>query len=230
MKISETFDLDSGKIGKIYFCSDLHYNHENVINFGDRPFSNVHEMNKSIMEELRSTLQPEDILFTLGDDFWKMKENEIIYLLDTLPTKNLYKLMGNHDKYGYYWCGGNVGKKYKMIADILDITVKYQGKIYSLVLCHYPIYDFNKMYHGGLHLFGHVHGGLDEEFRNNPRLMVDVGYDGEFARDLGTFLISFEDVLNYFDNKTGGLDYDTSGRRKYKSSVEGYDKGEGLQQ
>ena len=224
MKISEIFDLDSGKIGKIYFCSDLHYNHSNVIGFGHRPFDNVVDMNRSIMTTLRDTLKPEDILFTLGDDFWKMKEKDIIYLLDTLPTTNLYKIMGNHDKYGYYWCGGSVGKKYKFVADILDINVKYQEKVYSLVLCHYPIYDFNKMYHGGLHLFGHVHGGLDEEFETNPRLMVDIGYDGELAKGLGSFLISFEDIIEYFNNKTGGVDFDTWGRKNYKSSVEGYEK------
>ena len=228
MKIGEVFDLDSGNIGKIYFCSDLHYNHENVIDFGHRPFSNVGEMNRSILKELKEKLNPDDILFTLGDDFWRMKENDIIRILNSLPTNNLYKLMGNHDKYGYYWCGGNVGKKYKMIADILDINVKYQGRVYSLVLCHYPIYDFNKMYHGGLHLFGHVHGGLDEEFENNPRLMVDVGYDGELANELGTFLISFEDILDYFSNKTSGVDFDTWGRRNYKSSVKGYESTENL--
>jgi len=224
MKIGEVFNLDSGKIGKIYFCSDLHYNHLNVIKFGSRPFDDLEAMNRSIMTTLRDTLKPEDILFTLGDDFWKMKENDILYLLSTLPTTNLYKVMGNHDKYGYYWCGGAVGKKYKIVADILDIVVKYQGVEYNLNLCHYPIYDFNKMYHGGLHLFGHVHGGLDAEFKNNPRLMVDVGYDGELAKGLGTFLISFEDILKYFMQKTGGLDFDTWGRKNYKSSVEDYNK------
>ena len=24
---------------KLYFCSDIHYNHENAISFGNRPFS-----------------------------------------------------------------------------------------------------------------------------------------------------------------------------------------------
>ena len=159
MKISEVFNLDSKKTsGKLYFCSDIHYNHENVIKFGNRPFSTVSEMNESILAEFQNKLQPDDILFTLGDDFWRMKEAEIIKIIDTLPTKNLYKLMGNHDKYGYYMCGGAVGKKYKVLADIIDMSVKYNDNIYSLTLCHYPIYDFNKMYHGALHLFGHVHG------------------------------------------------------------------------
>ena len=225
MKISEVFDLDSKKFEgkKLYFCSDIHYNHENAISFGKRPFSNVDDMNKSILDEFQNKLNSGDILFTLGDDFWRMKESSICKIIDSLPTKNLYKIVGNHDKYGYYWCGGEAGKRYKMLADILDISVKYQGTTYSIVLAHYPIYDFNKMYHGGIHLFGHVHGNLDDEFESNPRLMVDVGYDGKLAKRVGSFLISFEDVLDYFLDKTGGLDFDAWGRKNYKSTVKGYE-------
>lgn len=223
MKISNVFNLDDGSIGKIYFMSDIHYNHENVINFGNRPFSSVSEMNKYILDTIHNTIKPEDVLFTLGDDFWRMKQDDVSRIVDSIPTKNIYKIMGNHDKYGYYMCGGEVGKKYKIIADILDIVVRKNEIDYPIVLCHYPIYDFNKMYHGGIHLFGHVHGNLDEEFETNPRLMVDVGFDSVLSREVGTFLITFEDVLNYFYRKTGGIDFDRWGRMNYKSTVKGYE-------
>ena len=224
MKISEVFDLDAKRMeGKhIYFCSDLHYNHKNAISFGNRPFNDVSEMNNSILNEIQSTITPGDILFTLGDDFWEVKENDIINILDSIPTTKLYKIMGNHDKYGYYMGGGKVGKKYKVLADLLDISIKKDGAIYNLALCHYPIWDYNRMFHGALHLFGHVHGNLDEELRDNPKLMVDVGYDGQLAKRAGSFLIKFEDILDYFFEKTGGLDFDTWGRRNYKSTVKGY--------
>lgn len=224
MKISNVFNLDDGSIGNIYFMSDIHYNHENAISFGNRPFTNVSEMNKYILDTIHNTLKPEDVLFTLGDDFWKMKQNDVSRIIDSIPTKNIYKIMGNHDKYGYYMCGGEVGKKYKVVADILDIVVR-KGEIdYPVVLCHYPIYDFNKMYHGGIHLFGHVHGNLDQEFETNPRLMVDIGFDSVLTREIvGTFLITFEDILNYFYKKTGGIDFDRWGRMNYKSTVKGYE-------
>ena len=106
MKIPNVFDLDNDKsLGKIYFMSDIHYNHENAINFGQRPFENVLEMNKYIMETIQNTLKPEDVLFTLGDDFWRMKLPDVSRLIDSFPTKKIYKIMGNHDKYGYYMCG-----------------------------------------------------------------------------------------------------------------------------
>lgn len=228
MKLQNTFNLDSHKTsGKLYFMSDTHYNHQNVIAFGSRPFENVQEMNKQILDTLYDTLKPEDTLITLGDDFWCVKAPDICRIIDSLPTKNLYKIMGNHDKYGYYMNGGPVGKRYKVLADLLDITVTKDSKTYSVSLCHYPIYDFNHMYRGGIHLFGHVHGSLDEELKTNPRLMVDVGYDGALAKRVGSFLISFEDILDYFYEKTGGLSFDAWGRQNYKSSVRGYNNEDG---
>ncbi len=222
MKIGEVFDYDSLP-GKIYFCSDMHYGHENVISFGNRPFSSVEEMDKSILQELKTKLTPDDILFTLGDDFWKMKANSIYWILDNvIPTNKIYKIVGNHDKYGYYIRGGALEKKFKAIGDIMDIGIKKENQLYHVVLCHYPIYDFNMMYHGGIHLFGHVHGSLDDEMSKNPRLMVDVGYDGQLAKRCGSFLISFDEILDYFYEKTGGIDFDTWGRKNYHSTVQDY--------
>ncbi len=105
MRLKETLDLDTMS-GNIYFMSDIHYNHENAISFGNRPFNNVSSMNKYILDTIKETLKPEDILFTLGDDFWKMKIQDRKTILESVPTKNIHKIMGNHDKYGYYWCGG----------------------------------------------------------------------------------------------------------------------------
>lgn len=220
MKTKDVFDLDVMK-GNIYFMSDIHYNHENVISFGNRPFKCVSDMNEYILKTIKETLKPEDILFTLGDDFWRLKEQEVENIMKQIPTQKIHKIMGNHDKYGFYW-GGRIGKMCLTVSDILDIIVRKNEKNYSLSLCHYPIYDFNHMYHGGLHLFGHVHGSLDDEFEDNPRLMVDIGFDGALAKELGTFLISFDQILDYFYKKTGGIDFDKWGRQNYKSSVKGY--------
>ena len=94
MKIPNTFNLDSHKSsGKLYFTSDVHYNHQNVISFGSRPFANVRDMNKYIIDTLHNTLKPEDTLITLGDDFWCVKAEEICKIIDSLPTKKLYKII-----------------------------------------------------------------------------------------------------------------------------------------
>jgi calcineurin-like phosphoesterase family protein len=51
MKIKKPFTTAGS--GKIYFISDLHYGHENVIKYDSRPFKDVTEMNNYILEELK---------------------------------------------------------------------------------------------------------------------------------------------------------------------------------
>ena len=53
MKIKKPFTTAGS--GKIYFISDLHYGHENVIKYDSRPFKDVTEMNNYILEELKKT-------------------------------------------------------------------------------------------------------------------------------------------------------------------------------
>ena len=56
MKIKEAFNIGEGH-GRLWFMSDLHYNHANVIKFNKRPFETVEEMNEYIEEELAVKVQ-----------------------------------------------------------------------------------------------------------------------------------------------------------------------------
>ena len=65
MKLKKLFDL-SEIPGQIYFMSDLHYNHENIMYMGDgRGFDSLEVMNAYILNTLRGTLTPDDIVFDL---------------------------------------------------------------------------------------------------------------------------------------------------------------------
>ena len=52
---------------KIFFTSDLHIGHRNVIKFSNRPFVDVKEMNQVILNNINSTVAENDYLFMLGD-------------------------------------------------------------------------------------------------------------------------------------------------------------------
>lgn len=62
MKIKKPFTTAGS--GKIYFISDLHYGHENVIKYDSRPFKDVTEMNNYILEELKKKLKKK-ILYSI---------------------------------------------------------------------------------------------------------------------------------------------------------------------
>ena len=96
MIIKPSIDLDgSSKNQRIFFMGDLHYGHSNVIRFDNRPFSTTEEMNQYIETGLKTSLTKDDIVFDLGDMFWKSRDNEIKQVLDQISTKKLYKIIGN---------------------------------------------------------------------------------------------------------------------------------------
>ena len=61
-------DLQAGQ--KIWFTSDLHLGHRNVIRFCNRPFADEKGMGKSLIENWNNTVGDNDIVFALGDTFW----------------------------------------------------------------------------------------------------------------------------------------------------------------
>ena len=52
---------------KVYFTSDTHFNHANIIGFCSRPFKNVNEMNETLIANWNRVVGVDDIVFHLGD-------------------------------------------------------------------------------------------------------------------------------------------------------------------
>lgn len=204
MKITEAFQT---KKNKLWFMSDLHYNHENVIKFNRRPFENVKEMNWHIEQELITKVGPGDILFDMGDLFWKTDETTMKNVISLASPKEWYKILGNHDNYNVYR-KSYIGTLFTLLSDILEINVDHEGRNYRLTLCHYPMISWNGKARGTLMIHGHCHGNIDNINTESTDLRVDVGFDGALAKKTGSFLISFEDILEYMKEKAGGsLDF-----------------------
>lgn len=208
MRIKEAFDLRTMK-GTIFFMSDLHYNHTNVLKLSKRDdFCDIWAMNSYIENELKK-VGPDDVVFDLGDMMWKVQTGDAMNLLQSIPSKNLYKVVGNHDAYNFYrGSQPALGKYFKIIADILDITVvDMDGTVIPIVLEHYPSLDWNGRYRGSLMIHGHCHGHVDDINESGTELRVDVGFDGKLAKSLDSFLVSIDDVLDYFYDKTKGVSF-----------------------
>ena len=51
----------------LWFTSDTHFGHANVLGFTDRPWSGIEAMNRGIINNINARVMPGDELYVLGD-------------------------------------------------------------------------------------------------------------------------------------------------------------------
>lgn len=78
-----------------FIIADTHFGHEKIIQYCNRPFSSVEEMDEYMIERWNRTVSKSDTVLHLGDFAWGNKE----YIRSILARLNGKKLliMGNHD-------------------------------------------------------------------------------------------------------------------------------------
>lgn len=130
-----------------WFISDLHLSHKLMIKLGYRKFASIEEMNKTIMENIYSSVKKGDDLYILGDLSWN---KHVLYkFFDNMPKGvRIHLILGNHDKlYNLY--------------DIYCESVSHIKKIKlagnTVVMCHYPMTTWDKSHYNSWHLYGHHH-------------------------------------------------------------------------
>lgn len=144
---------------KIFLTADLHLGHANIIQHCRRPFSDVHEMNKVLVDNWNEAIGKDDLVYFLGDFCWNMPSS----FKDKLNGHKIL-IKGNHD-----------GKKnqlpqvFESIVDYAEIKLPDHNRV---ILCHYPFESWNGSNHGSFHCHGHCHGTLTKRFNR-----IDVGVD-----------------------------------------------------
>ena len=173
--------------GNIWFTSDTHFGHENIIRYCNRPFRNAEEMNAELIRRWRATVPEDGTVFHLGDfahggsRLW----NDI---LSALPGRK-YLILGNHDMKSLRQ--GYMGR-FEHVAQ--QMTIRVGGQ--AIVLNHNPFLCYGGSYRDVWQLFGHVHSGpVSHTGLDHPRLRMlfplqyDVGVDNNDFRP-----VSFAEV------------------------------------
>lgn len=206
----------------VKFISDIHYNHSSILKFdypARKAWEKVEDMNQTLQEELRNSVGKNDYLIDLGDLFWKTKQVEAEALMSSLQYKSFFKIMGNHDSWNLWKRSSKLRTFCEGIGDILDLPISYEGRIYNVVLSHYPLVSWNLKARGSFMLHGHCHGNIDPINESSPDLRVDLGMDATLSRSLGKIVIGFPDILDYFKKKTGTDDFKTWSLTNCKNSL-----------
>jgi calcineurin-like phosphoesterase family protein len=163
----------------IFFTSDTHFGHGNIIKFCDRPFKDVDEMNYKLIENWNNKVPNDGLVFHLGDfawggyDFWKNIRNQL--------NGDIILIKGNHDIKNM----SATAEEELFKFSTWQMLVEIEGR--KLYLNHVPFLCYGGTYRDpkGLvyQLFGHVHSGPGKKGMDIPRMQYlfptqyDVGVD-----------------------------------------------------
>ena len=135
----------------LFFTSDTHFCHFNIIRYCNRPWSTVEEMNKGLVERWNSKVSPDDTVFHLGDfcfagaGEWKKWREQL--------NGHIILIRGNHDR--------KMSKPMEGLFDEVHTQLQLEIDGRSVYLNHYPFLTYGGAYRSGKQqvwqLFGHVH-------------------------------------------------------------------------
>lgn len=83
---------------KVLFTGDLHFGHENVIQFDGRPFETVEEMDAEIIRRWNNKVDKGDLVYVLGDMIWKARNDDAPGIIKSLNGQ-IILIKGNHDRF-----------------------------------------------------------------------------------------------------------------------------------
>ena len=164
-----------------YFTADLHFGHQAIIDYCNRPFSDISEMNQALIRNWNSRVNNDDHVYIVGDLFYGGRDAAgVDEAIATVKKLNgiLHLVAGNHDfpylkKMEYHY----------LFADVDQIRyLKHEGE--HIFLSHYPMAEWSGYYRGSWHIYGHVHNDRDNKAFH-------------FMRDLDKALNAGVDICEY---------------------------------
>jgi calcineurin-like phosphoesterase family protein len=167
-----------------FFTADTHFGHAAIIRYQNRPFTTVEAMDEALISRWNDCVGPDDIVYHLGDFSYRSTKAADTYRQRLNGTIHL--ISGNHDDQTLRDHAGLFASVQTML------TIKVEGQ--RLVLFHFPLREWPHAYSGAWHLFGHVHGNLDDQPHG---FSLDVGVDSHQFRPW-----SMRELTTKFEHRT----------------------------
>ena len=145
----------------VFFTSDLHFGHENVLQFDNRPFASVEEMDEELIRRWNAKVGKGDLVYVLGDLIWKTRNEDAADIIKRLNGQ-VFLVKGNHDKFLHNAKAKNALAGLEKYHSI-NVTLK-DGSVRRCILSHFfiPLYDGHR--YNAIHLHGHSHN-TEEHFQ-----------------------------------------------------------------
>jgi calcineurin-like phosphoesterase family protein len=112
----------------VFFTSDPHYGHHNIIEYSKRPFTDVDDMRRVLMQKWNDRVGPRDLVYVLGD-FTMGKPDFAKRVLGGLNGEK-HLIIGNHDR--------SAAKMIEAGFASVNKEMEYQLGPYLVDMSHYP--------------------------------------------------------------------------------------------
>lgn len=172
--VNEVFD---GK--NVFFTSDLHFGHKNIIKYCNRPYSDLNEMEESIIRQWNNYVPEDSDVFILGDVAFSLSKTKIAEILNKCNGRK-HLILGNHDRLKSLPldCFVHISTQDQIV--IKSVDEEGNNTFTTCVLSHYPLMRWAGCSRGVFSLHGHEHGNIpNKEYMLNQ---MDVGWDTTYAK------------------------------------------------
>ena len=163
---------------RLFFTSDTHFLHTNIIKFCGRPFESVSEMDLALIEKWNTKVPFDADVIHHGDLCWSGNIDYIETLIHTLHGR-IHLILGNHDyknRLDREVIKEIIERKGGSVSDIINTTV-VQDDNQQIISCHYPMLFWPER---AIMAHGHIHSGptstASEKASFHP-MRYDVGVD-----------------------------------------------------
>lgn len=157
-------------MNKIFYIADLHFGHNNIIRYDNRPFKTVEEMDHTLIANWNKAVSKDDSVYILGDISWHDDDKTAQIFKQLNGTKILIK--GNHDNIKR---GSELSKCFTSTQDYAELYLDKKNKV---IMSHYPMPFWNGQFRDTVHLYGHVHNShqwnMCESWIEEARQLQDI--------------------------------------------------------
>ena len=152
----------------MWWTSDHHFGHANIIRYCARPFTSVDEMDESMVQRWNTLVQPDDVVIVVGD-FSFRDEARTTEIVSRLHGEKVL-IRGNHDKRktDTYW--RRVG--FRDVAPSMHVELEQIGRVW---VKHEPE-PYGSTW--PVQLNGHVHEKWKTKaYQSTGQVYINVGVD-----------------------------------------------------
>ena len=134
----------------IYYTADLHLGHLGIISMCQRPFRNLEEMHRTIIQNWNTRITSEDEVYIVGDVAYRCQIPDLETYLKQLPGHK-HLIIGNHDRHNIK------SEQFRAYFESITNYAEIRDQKNKVILCHYPILEWNGFFRGTYHIYGHIH-------------------------------------------------------------------------